>query len=454
MENKKIFFIITPAHGHTNPPIVLANELVKRKAKVIFYSFHLFKERIENAGVEFRSYPVPQQNEDTRPPRISNDTFTDIIHVLLDLSKASFTYFLNEITQEKPDLIIYDVFCLPGKYLANHLRDNKIPGLDKTPEIIFMSSTFACKPGAFTFTDSIPVNQELINSYPLLKQKQDEVNKLYNINIEDPVAACTEMREKINLIATFKEFQPNAELFDESFKFIGCCISPVRYQQIKDPKLKSFIDVFNPINPVNSIEDSPIKINENNLKLVFVSLGTVFDDVAVIFEQIIDAIKEYNEEQSPYKSEVDLKELRIIFSLGKAFQYFENKIKNENLSIPDNFLLLPYAPQIEILQRASLFITHCGMNSSSEAIRYGVPVICIPLDADQPSVAKRLADELKLGVRLDKDNINKNNVRRAIHEIFKNDIYLNNMIEFSKISAKYNGAESGADVVEGLLNKL
>jgi UDP:flavonoid glycosyltransferase YjiC (YdhE family) len=34
-------------------------------------------------------------------------------------------------------------------------------------------------------------------------------------------------------------------------------------------------------------------------------------------------------------------------------------------------------PQLEILERCSLFITHCGMNSINESVYYGCPMVNI-----------------------------------------------------------------------------
>ena len=56
---KKIFFIIPPAFGHVNPVTGLANELVKRNHKVIFYGNQEQREIIEKTGAEFRLYAHP-----------------------------------------------------------------------------------------------------------------------------------------------------------------------------------------------------------------------------------------------------------------------------------------------------------------------------------------------------------------------------------------------------------
>ncbi len=45
---------------------------------------------------------------------------------------------------------------------------------------------------------------------------------------------------------------------------------------------------------------------------------------------------------------------------------------------PTNFIVRNYEPQLEVLQHAKLFITHGGMNSTSEGLYYGVPLIVLP----------------------------------------------------------------------------
>jgi UDP:flavonoid glycosyltransferase YjiC (YdhE family) len=74
-----------------------------------------------------------------------------------------------------------------------------------------------------------------------------------------------------------------------------------------------------------------------------------------------------------------------------VFDVLEKKIKEESFRVHENTLLLPFAPQVDILKRASLFITHAGMNSVSESIQYGVPLICVPQYGDQPLVAYRVS---------------------------------------------------------------
>jgi UDP:flavonoid glycosyltransferase YjiC (YdhE family) len=67
-------------------------------------------------------------------------------------------------------------------------------------------------------------------------------------------------------------------------------------------------------------------------------------------------------------------------------------ILNREASVPPFFtpIVVPFAPQLELLAKASLTITHAGMNTALETLAYAVPAVAIPVGNDQPGVAARL----------------------------------------------------------------
>lgn len=93
------------------------------------------------------------------------------------------------------------------------------------------------------------------------------------------------------------------------------------------------------------------------------------------------------------------------------------------------------------------------MNSVSEAVNYGVPIICLPLSGDQPFVAWRVADELEMGIRLQPDkNLTIEKVKDAIHEILFNPKYRQKAHDLSVISKRYAGHKDACEnIVEFLL---
>ncbi|MFK3984765.1 glycosyltransferase [Micromonospora sp. NPDC050397] len=67
---------------------------------------------------------------------------------------------------------------------------------------------------------------------------------------------------------------------------------------------------------------------------------------------------------------------------------------------PPNVHLTPFVAQRTLLTAVDLFVTHAGFGATREAVAAGVPVVALPVFADQPANADRIA-ELGLGVRLD-----------------------------------------------------
>ncbi|MEJ7607272.1 MAG: nucleotide disphospho-sugar-binding domain-containing protein [Bryobacteraceae bacterium] len=69
-----------------------------------------------------------------------------------------------------------------------------------------------------------------------------------------------------------------------------------------------------------------------------------------------------------------------------------NGVKAEDLhSVPQNVLVVKWAPQLSILERAHIMITHGGANTVKECIWFGVPMILFPMGLDQPGTAARVA---------------------------------------------------------------
>ncbi|KAG9440374.1 hypothetical protein H6P81_020539 [Aristolochia fimbriata] len=68
----------------------------------------------------------------------------------------------------------------------------------------------------------------------------------------------------------------------------------------------------------------------------------------------------------------------------------------------DRGLVVTWCPQAKVLSHPSVacFVTHCGWNSTVEAVAAGVPAVAYPQWTDQPTNAKLLVDVLKMGVRM------------------------------------------------------
>ncbi|OIT30108.1 PREDICTED: UDP-glycosyltransferase 74E2-like [Nicotiana attenuata] len=101
----------------------------------------------------------------------------------------------------------------------------------------------------------------------------------------------------------------------------------------------------------------------------------------------------------------------LAFGLIMSNSYFlwvvrdteENKLPNEFKSnASEKGLIVNWSPQLDVLAHKSVgcFFTHCGWNSTLEALSLGVPLVCMPQWADQPTNAKFISDIWRTGIRV------------------------------------------------------
>lgn len=213
--------------------------------------------------------------------------------------------------------------------------------------------------------------------------------------------------------------------------------------------LKSFLAEFEPCNPLKPLQDLSLdesQFSSKKFKLVYASLGTIFNQGMNVYEIIINAINELNQ-----NNENEFK-IKLLISCGdKMLLELKEIIERRNLN--DRILIMNTVSQIDVLKRANLFITHSGMNSTSESIHYGVPMVCIPLAADQPLVAYRCCDELGLGIRLQMKTLRVQQLSLAINRILNDKSYLERVTLFSMLSRKYNGHVNSANLIINYLQE-
>ena len=93
------------------------------------------------------------------------------------------------------------------------------------------------------------------------------------------------------------------------------------------------------------------------------------------------------------------------------------------------------------------------MNSTNESIHFGVPMICIPISADQPLVAYRISYDLGLGIMFDYEKMDKNDLRTGLCKVLTDQTYYERTQQFSFHSRKYKGDLNGAKLIIDFLNK-
>ena len=162
--------------------------------------------------------------------------------------------------------------------------------------------------------------------------------------------------------------------------------------------------------------------------LGYASMGTLLNGRADVFRTIIAALAKH-------------KGLQLVLSIG-------DQIDPEQLGpAPKNAIIVKRAPQLELLKRASVCITHGGLNTVLECLAQGVPQVAIPVAFDQPGVAARIAAK-KTGVTMPFEKLTSDHLSTFLGEVLDNGVYRENARRLQEIIAKTNGLSMAADIVE------
>jgi len=163
--------------------------------------------------------------------------------------------------------------------------------------------------------------------------------------------------------------------------------------------------------------------------LVYASLGTLQNRLSGMFATIAEAVATLN--------------VQLVISLGAADQ----DAAAVAVRCPGNPIVVPVAPQLRLLEKASLVITHAGLNTALESLACGVPMVAIPITNDQPGVARRL-EWLGLAEVVLPGQLTAPRLRQAAARVLGDPDYRRRARERAAEIARINGVGMAADVVE------
>jgi len=161
--------------------------------------------------------------------------------------------------------------------------------------------------------------------------------------------------------------------------------------------------------------------------LIYASLGTIQNRQLGMFETIAAACRTLD--------------AQLVIALGGG-------CAPEALpALPGAPLVVGFAPQLELLQRAALTITHAGLNTVLESLAQGVPMVAIPIANDQPGVAARVAWSGS-GAVVPRRRLTERRLRRAIDSVLADGSYRANAARLRQDIQGSGGVQRAADLVE------
>ena len=384
----KIVFFCIPAHGHTNPTLGVVRELVSRGHQVWYYSYNIMREKIESAGATFVScddYDMEQKLTPKDSVRVGKDLAFST-KILVDTTLALDDKVCEDMKRLKPDCIVADSMAVWGKAIAIKLG---IPFVSSTTTFAFNQySAKIMKQGIGELVRMLIYMPKITKNIKRLQDKGYPIKSVLDIIQNDD--------NTHTIVYTSSDFQPCADTFSDKYVFVGPSIRPATNKIVKTKE-----------------------------KLIYISMGTVNNDMMPLYKTCITTLADT--------------EYQVIISVGNLVSI------KEFGKLPENISVYEHVDQIAVLQVADIFLSHCGMNSVNESLYFGVPLLMLPQTAEQGGVAERV-HQLGAGIKLKKTD--GASIIYAINKLLSVNSYKDNAQKISWSFRQCVGSKGAADKIE------
>ncbi|WP_051978630.1 nucleotide disphospho-sugar-binding domain-containing protein [Edaphobacter aggregans] len=406
-----------PGTGHINPLMALAKELERRSHKVIVFGIADTEERIRAAGIEFRlvgadDYPLGTLRLlDQRLGQLSGlATFRFTVERVRNTASMLLRDGPAAVRAANLDAMLIDEADMAGS-IAEHL------GLP------FISLAFF---PPLIHDDRIPpfCFPWQAGAGPLTRLRNRLGMRLL-YRIASPIyAVVNRQRRRWGLPAlrgVTDALSPLAQVtqLPAALEFnIGIDISPLLHYTgpFLDSAQRPPIDF-----PWQQLDGRP---------LVYASLGTMQNNSTAIFRTIAQAC-------APLDAQ-------LVLSLGGGLDPAQLG------PLPGNPIVVPYVPQLQILQRAATVITHAGLNTVLESLTEGLPLVAVPQGNDQPGVAARIA-ACGSGIIVPSRRLTTSRLRSALQSVLQQPEYRAAARRIQRAMQTINGKARAADIIEDVL---
>jgi zeaxanthin glucosyltransferase len=164
--------------------------------------------------------------------------------------------------------------------------------------------------------------------------------------------------------------------------------------------------------------------------LVYGSMGTILDGSEYVFKAIAEACSTLN--------------CQLVLSMGGSRE------PSELGTLAGDPIVVRFAPQLELVKRASAVVTHAGLNTALESLAEGVPLVAIPQGNDQPGVAARIAHH-KAGLVIPLGKLSAPRLRKAIHAVLTDETYRAAARGIQNAIRQVDAVERASDLIENAL---
>ncbi|UKK96658.1 macrolide family glycosyltransferase [Brevibacillus brevis] len=391
----RVLYVTIPADGHVNPTLGLVKQLVDNGEEVVYMCSEEYRDRLAQTGAQFRAYQMDElvsRDLGFNPTEFKHPLhFTDFM--LRGIIEPHIPEILRQIENESFDYLIFDsLFGWGGAILGEKLG---IPTICSVTNLAFAEPLSQI----VEVFDASDVDVDALNER--VTQTAQSIARICNVTVP-ALEDITRQYGDMKIVFTSREFQPDADKLDDSYLFTGPSIT-------SRPDAPSF-----PFEKLRAPYD----------QVVYISMGSILTKDVEFYKLCFAAFQDVP--------------AQFVLSCGR-----ETERESLGDHIPSNFIVEPYVPQLEVLQQADAFITHAGMNSTSEALYFHVPLVMIPLSSDQPIVAKRV-EELGAGIMLDRGKLTPTALKDALLKVLNESTYKERAIQVGDSLRNAGGYQEAA----------
>jgi MGT family glycosyltransferase len=404
--------------GHLNPLIVLSRQLMARGHRVTFFQKPELEARVRQYGLEFSPIGGDRSSGKQGLTDTQRSTLSAIAALrynlgrIVDDMETSLRETPGALTQAGIDALIIDEISLSGPTLAQMLH---------LPYFVVSTSV----PHNFGWT--VPYWLAGCNyRTTYFSRLQNALLQLSVLRMRGPARwKLDDYRRQVGL-GPIRGIQ---KVFPE-LAHIAQLPRCLDFPRSKLPNNFYYTGPF-----VDEAARPPVEFPWNRLDgrpLIYASLGTRKNSQPAIFPLIAEACDALN--------------LQLVISLGgrRDPETFDD--------LPGHPVIVRDAPQLELIKRAEIVITHGGLNTVLETLLEGKPMIAIPMAYDQPAVAARLA-WLRVAEVLPVKKISEKQIRLALSKLLNNTSYRDAATELQTWIQSARGLERAVEVIEEALEK-
>lgn len=410
------------AIGYLNPMCNLGNELLRRGHRVTLFGLPQIAEKISQSNLEFYEIGTDDFSADNmenmysktnRPTRLEG--FKVAMRFFEKENRMLFRDAPSAICAARIDFLIVDQFTFAGGTIADHLKLPFITVCNALP-----SNAEPGVPPFFTHWG--------YEDIWWVKIRNQLGHFLRNYMARDIWKMLNQQRVQWHL---------------PTYKNRDSCYSQLAQiaqipQELDFPR-KKIVPWFHYVGPLKNPADiEPVYVQNhsfpfeklNNKPLIYASLGTLQNHNWGIFHSIAEACLDID--------------AQLVISLGNP------SADLSKANFPGNPLVVTFAPHQQLINRADLIITHAGTTALS-SLSSGVPMIAIPITADQPGMAARIA-HAGAGEFIPLAKLNVSRLKIAINRVFQDQTYRDNAAKLRSAIQEAGGVDYAANIVEQVIH--